>query len=521
MRISLVIIFITISFIIKGQQNPLLFNHFHYRELDKTIQQSDNLIHTSFKPYISEQFVEKLNIDSILYSEIDTSRSWFHRKLFMEDLILIDDDDFKLRANLLLNFELGQDTSLSYRPGINSRGVNVYGVIGNKVSFYSSFYENQGYFRDHIKQFVSANTVVPGFGRARSYNEYGFDYSNASGWVSYSPWKVLNLQIGHGKHFIGEGYRSLLLSDNAFYYPYLKAMLHTNKFQYVSLHSTFQEVHPYDNNILIHSRKSASINYLNFIVNKHLQLGIFEGVIWQSTDSLNNKNRSPNQYNPIIGFRSLQYSLDNKHNTLLGFNIKISPFDQVQFYGQLLLDNFGKGYTDNKSGFQTGFKLFEPFKIKNLYIQSEYNKVNPYTYSHEISTQSYTYFNQALAHPLGANFNETTGIIFYQFKNFFVEMKYTVAKVGSDSDSINHGQNIFLSDIIELPSGEEALFLQGEETTITNDRLCIGYIFNRRTNMNIYFGVDQRNLSNSQTNQNSLYLFFGFRTQLYNSTFDF
>ena len=40
--------------------------------------------------------------------------------------------------------------------------------------------------------------------------------------VSYTPNKVLNIQFGHGKNFIGDGYRSLFLSDVSSPYPFLK-----------------------------------------------------------------------------------------------------------------------------------------------------------------------------------------------------------------------------------------------------------------------------------------------------------
>ena len=67
-------------------------------------------------------------------------------------------------------------------------------------------------------------------GAWKDFNETGKDYSSVSAYISYSPWSFLNIQAGHGKHFIGNGYRSLLLSDNAFNYPYLKLL-----FNYLNL----------------------------------------------------------------------------------------------------------------------------------------------------------------------------------------------------------------------------------------------------------------------------------------------
>ena len=40
--------------------------------------------------------------------------------------------------------------------------------------------------------------------------------------IAYRPNKIFTFLGGYGKNFFGEGYRSLLLSDNASNYPFLK-----------------------------------------------------------------------------------------------------------------------------------------------------------------------------------------------------------------------------------------------------------------------------------------------------------
>lgn len=59
----------------------------------------------------------------------------------------------------------------------------------------------------------------------------------ASGYVSYSSNKHFNFQVGHGKHFVGDGYRSLLLSDNALNYPYARITSTFGKLQYTNLYA--------------------------------------------------------------------------------------------------------------------------------------------------------------------------------------------------------------------------------------------------------------------------------------------
>ena len=64
--------------------------------------------------------------------------------------------------------------------------------------------------------------------------------------------------------------------------------------------------------------------------------------------------------------------------------------------------------------YRLGVKYVDAFNIKNLDLQFETNRVRPYTYSHFDSVANYTHYNQPLAHPLGANFQEYIGILKYQ-----------------------------------------------------------------------------------------------------------
>ena len=68
------------------------------------------------------------------------------------------------------------------------------------------------------------------------------------------------------------------------------------------------------------------------------------------------------------------------------------------------------GYWKNKYAFQLGTKQFDLFKIKGLGLNSEFNWVKPYTYSHFEGIMNYGHFNSPLAHPYGANFYELNNI---------------------------------------------------------------------------------------------------------------
>ena len=56
----------------------------------------------------------------------------------------------------------------------------------------------------------------------------------SSGFVSVEASDNFIVQFDHGKHFIGDGYRSLLLSDNSFNYPFTSPI----KFWKISIHKS-------------------------------------------------------------------------------------------------------------------------------------------------------------------------------------------------------------------------------------------------------------------------------------------
>src|SRR5213078_2100497 len=89
-------------------------------------------------------------------------------------------------------------------------------------------------------------------------------------------------------------------------------------------------------------------------------------------------------------------------------------------------------------------KYIDAFGIKNLDLQLETNRVRPFTYSHYDSISNYTHYNQPLAHPLGANFQEFIGIINYQpLPKLFINSKTIYYTQGLDSNGVNFGANPF------------------------------------------------------------------------------
>lgn len=476
------------------------------------------------------------------------SKSVFYRKLKKESLFIINDttDKFYVSIDPLFNFELGRDIADSSGENLykNTRGFIVRGNIGKRISFESSFYENQATYAQYIDDYIlSTNTlfsqpsnyqydVVPGQGRAKRFKTNGYDYAMASGYVSYSPNNIFNFQIGHGKHFIGDGYRSLLLSDNSFNYPFARITTTYKNIQYTNLYTSFMNltnggVKTPPGVERLFQKKIGSFQLLSINLFKRLQLGFFQGMIWEAADSTNRQHVSFNTFDPIIGVNTAIYGLHDKNNILLGATLKLKITNSLSLYGQYMLDDTYQtnslGDIRKKYGYQIGIKYFDLFTVRDLHLQLEYNNVRPFAYSSSDTYQSYTHYNQALTHPLGANFYEFVGFVNYRIKDFFIQLKANYAVKGLDSLSYNYGGNIFKADN-SFPAGQDLNGIettQGLKTTIMYQDIHIGYLVNPSTNFNIVLGLSNRMEQNELKTKQTQFIYFGVRTSLSNFYYDF
>ncbi len=425
----------------------------------------------------------------------------------------------------------------------------VRGDIGKNFSFETSFQENQATYVKYIDDYIKSTNnlfsnptnyqynVIPGHGRSKSFKKNGYDFGFASGYISYSPSKLpmaigINFQVGTGKHFAGDGYRSLLLSDNAFNYPFARITTSFGKIQYTNLYTSFMNltdggVNTPPGTERLFQKKAGSFQFLSWNIHKRIQVGFFNGLIWQAADSMNKQYLRLSYASPVIYTSALTEGLNGTNNVLLGATLKLKITNSISFYGQYMLDDIAEDFTQgslhNKQGFQVGAKYFDMFGAKNLHLQLEYNQVRPYSYASKKPSQSYTHYNQSLTHPLGANFKEAVAFLNYRTGDFFMEAKINYAIIGKDSIGRNYGNNIFKSDNTAFYGIHSTIHEmgQGVETTLQIIDFHIGYLVNPSTNFNILIGISNRISTSAIENSPTNYVYFGIRTSLSNVYYDF
>jgi hypothetical protein len=431
----------------------------------------------------------------------------------------------------LISAQAGYDLSSPSRFANDlAIGGHLLGFVGPKFAFNLKMMAGRQVFNSYQDSVVRETRVVPGIGMAYRDNSDTFltrySYQYYSGYLSYSPNKTFNIQLGQDKHFWGDGYRSLFLSDVAAPYPFLKITTNVWHITYVNLYTIMKDAtpSPLKKDQLT---KYATFHYLGWNATKRINIGLFESIVWQGSDSTRHRGYDVNYLNPIMFFRPTEYSLGSSDNAFIGLSFKIKMFKNQQFYGQLLLDEFilkevvaDSGWWGNKQAFQLGMKSFDLFRIKNLNFQTEFNYVRPYTYAHGSVQQNYGHMNEPLAHPLGANFYESSTFLNYRYKRLFIEAKFMYAVYGSDSSSADYGKNIFVS-YVNRPSDYGNYTGQGLETKLITASLRGAYILDTRMNLKVELGFADRIVQTSRETKQIPYIFIGVKTDLSNLYSDY
>lgn len=411
---------------------------------------------------------------------------WKHFYKKKSDLYSVRTEDFDLHVNPVLHLSVGRESAFDVNTFINTRGVELRGVIDKKVSFYSFIGENQMVNPAYIRAYRSSNLTVPQEGFWKGYEENGVDFFTARGYLSFDATKHINMQFGHDRFAVGNGYRSMILSGFSPAYLFFKINTKVWKFNYTNLFTEMTaDVQGNPGGLTGSSRypdKYMALHHLSLNIGEKLNIGVFESIIFSNSDSTSNNSFELKYLNPVIFYRAIEQQNGSPDNALVGVDFKWLPAKRLVIYGQWVFDEFlldnlteGNGWWGNKWGAQLGGEYIDAFGISNLDLQGEINVARPYAYSHNTQYGSYSNYRQPLAHPLGANFREVVGIVRYQpVDKLSITGKLILATYGEDEIGRNFGKNILLQNTTrEADFGNE--IGQGIDTDLTFADLTVSY----------------------------------------------
>lgn len=404
---------------------------------------------------------------------------------------LYDKDDVFISLNPVFNVKAGREIirdaageTSQANLITNSRGIELRALIDNKITLYSYITDNAYNTPQYIDEMIMAegSGIFPGetWVKAVKAGELTLEqvgqlgtneFFSARGYIGFAISNHISAQFGHDKNMLGNGYRSMLISDNASPYLFLKLNTNFHRFNYQNL---FYEVNNWPDlnaaNMVL--KKYGAYHHISVNLGKRLNVSLFENVVFSRGDTSTANHLEWQYLNPIIFYKAIEHNMGgprgSEDNHYLGLDVKYNFGKHFQVYGQFLLDDISFqtikpdvdsmlvkygvkgerayetfGLWSNKWGVQLGAKYYDAFGVENLDFQIEHNRARPFTYSHYSTFNRYTHAGQALAHPLGANFSELLLIGRYQpFKRWSLNGFIMSSKRGLDTDNSNYGSDL-------------------------------------------------------------------------------
>lgn len=499
MRVFAIFLLLSLAGVVRAQAPYVPLNNDYYQLLDRyEILSGKNSpsFHSTIKPFdresiaafldslegnINQSKLSKADSFNLAYLSIDNREfnddvravsrkpvlKHFYR--YRNDFYAVNTKDLDLHINPVIHWQYGRESGTDLNPFINTRGIEVRGMIDNKVGFYTYAADNQAIFPEWTREYIEKTGVVPSEGYTKPFKTNGVDFLTARGYITFNIIPHIQAQFGYGNHFIGNGYRSLILSDFSGNYSFLKLNTRVWKFNYMNLFTRLTADVFYLNDLLPH--KYMAMHHLSLNIGKNLNVGVFESVVF-ARDSMGGAF-DVTYLNPVIFYRSVEQQLGSEDNALLGIDFRWLILKKFSLYGQFVLDEFllshlreRNGWWGNKQAGQIGLKYVNAAGVRNLDLQAEMNVIRPYTYTHETKFKSYTHYNHPLAHPLGANLYEYIGIVRYQpISRLTLTGKIFHIKYGADTTGVNWGGDV-LKDYRTREREFNNEIAQGVRTTI-------------------------------------------------------
>jgi hypothetical protein len=473
-------------------------------------------------------------------AETNTSKAPFLKKLYSKksDLAFVDQPALDLHVSPVLYLGFGKDNRVSDPLMINTRGVEIRGMIDKKIAFYTFLTDNQailpGYVFDQLKQ----TAVVPHEGFWKDFKTSGVDFFQARAYLDFNISKHVNFQFGNDRTFIGNGFRSLILSDYSPPNLFLRANAKVWKLNYLFQLNRLTADQPWYNkgngipggsiSNVRYPQKFMAFHHISMNIGKKLNLGLFESIIFAPNDTLNKSTFELGYLNPVIFLRATEQQFGSTDNAIVGMDFKWNAAKRISFYGQVVIDEFvlkelraGKGWWANKFGVQGGLKYIDAFNVSNLDIQLEANAVRPYTYSHDTQYSNYSNYRQPMAHPLGANFMEAVAIIRYQpIPKLNLTAKTFYAKIGRDTTGVNWGSDVLKNNTTRQQDYGNSVG-QGVKNTIAFVDLKASFMLRHNFFIEVSQTIRQSSSPVAFYNHNSSITSFAIRWNIPARTYDF
>ncbi len=292
---------------------------------------------TLFKPVL----IPENDIDTVFKQKFT---DWLYTHFFEDDFLKFASKDFSLTVNPVLDMEIfSQDNAKEDKDYfLNTRGFEIFGRLGKRIHFKTDFFENQARFLPFTDSIIKKvkKSIVPAQGHAKAFEVDGLDWAVSTASLTVDVCKNYRVSLGSDRHFIGSGYRSVILSHLTFPYPYLRHDVNYKKFYYNLLLAYLHGGRYWYVDSKKQGFKYSSFHIVGYKPLKNLELAVILGTM----------------------------RLKDDRKMSIGYDINFSPIKNIKLYHQAnYLEEFSY-----QAGFHVFDILFSLVPKLNSHFQAEY-----------------------------------------------------------------------------------------------------------------------------------------------------
>lgn len=501
------------------------YSYRFYQKLNTSVYSPGTGLHTALKPYLfSDSSPIRHFYDSLMTpAGGNKGKSWAHRVLFSGHLADVKTKQYTFYLDYLPDLQVGREIFDKQTTNLNTRGFQFGATIGNNFFVYTSGYENNGKFPNYLNTYINQNREVPGEVPISIilFNAGSLNWTYVTSLIGYTPTKNITITLGQDKIFIGDGYRSVLLSDFAPVYPMLRFTINLTKaIQYSAVWAYMEDENaPQFNSFVNNRRKWGAFHYIDWNITNKASVGFFNAIIDEEADNQGNLHGFDVNYaNPLFFSSALGPSAPVPDHTLFGFNGKYKALNKTTAYGQLLFDQ--QAPSGGLSAWQLGFRGSDLLNVKNLNYIFEYNSAAANAYYGQNAIVNYTQMSEPLADPLGSNFKEWLGILNYSAGRFDLQLEGDYAKLGPNAAVAGYGSYTPQLGYIYTPQAI-GISPPALPTTLKYAEGTVAYVLNPKYNLRIEIGGLLRQEKNSASDTKTALLTIGLRSSFRNLYHDF
>ena len=275
--------------------------------------------HSSGRPFLQQDLMRHGRDSTIIAFEKDSVKAI--GRFSRGHLLDVKKRWFGFKLDPSIHYETGYSDKAGFTGDFQS-GLRMQFDLGRMVTVFSDVRYGATKPLSDVEHHIIRTNVIPGGDFAYPGAGGFYDYYDVRGYISVAPTKVFNVQAGYDKMFFGNGHRSLLLSENADKFLFLRLNTRFWRIKYTNVFANFRDIHAANGIRGAGKNKFGTFHNFSLNIGTRFNISLFEGIIWQGSDSTGSRGFEPNYLNPIIFYRPVEFSLNSPDNAVVGFDLR-------------------------------------------------------------------------------------------------------------------------------------------------------------------------------------------------------